>query len=50
MEQPALHAGQVGVRPAAASDEALVGGWLSDPEAYAYRGGADVSPKGPPSR
>jgi aminoglycoside 6'-N-acetyltransferase len=45
MEQLSLHAGRVGVRAAAASDEALVGGWLSDPENYAYWGGSAVSPQ-----
>ena len=44
MEQLVLHAGRVGIRAAAASDEALVGGWLSDPEIYAYWGGAPVPP------
>ena len=45
MEQLALHAGRVGVRAAAASDEALVGGWLGDAEIYAYWGGTAVSPQ-----
>ncbi len=45
MEHLTLEAGRVRVRAAGAADEALVGGWLGEPEVFAYWGGAAPSPE-----